>query len=246
MNTNFELFGPIHQIIILSTFALPILLVTATRLIKANLFVNVVLFLLVTVLVCNRIWAVIVAWNSGLRSFTDYLPLHLCDVAFFMVVVASISQHPELIRVTYFFALGGTLQAIFTPDINVNFPHPRFISFFISHCGIVVCALFLTFGLKTYPTWQSLIRAFVWLQIYAAIVIMVNFSLGTNFGYLARKPLQPSLLDYFGPWPWYILVLEVAALVVFVLLMLPFTLKRALGRALSTQVERLPMLLIGL
>ena len=42
----------------------------------------------------------------------------------------------------------------------------------------------------------------------AAIAGLLNWQLGTNFGFLARKPVHPSILDYLGPWPYYILVCE--------------------------------------
>ena len=38
--------------------------------------------------------------------------------------------------------------------------------------------------------------------------------------------MQPSLLDFFGPWPWYILALEAAALASFFLYYVPFVLIR--------------------
>ncbi|GAE48250.1 hypothetical protein JCM21738_5338 [Mesobacillus boroniphilus JCM 21738] len=40
--------------------------------------------------------------------------------------------------------------------------------------------------------------------------------------YISEKPVNPSLIDYLGPWPWYILSLEAIALGTFFILYLPF------------------------
>ena len=49
-------------------------------------------------------------------------------------------------------------------------------------------------------------------NLYAALMLLLNHLWGTNYGYLAHKPSQASLLDYCGPWPWYLLSMEVVAL----------------------------------
>jgi len=54
------------------------------------------------------------------------------------------------------------------------------------------------------------------------ITLLINFAIGSNYFYTRQKPPGGSLLDFFGPWPFYILVVEVLAMILFVLAYLPF------------------------
>jgi uncharacterized membrane protein YwaF len=58
-------------------------------------------------------------------------------------------------------------------------------------------------------------------NFYALCLGLINQALGSNYLYLCNKPAHSSLLDYLGPWPWYILSLELMALFVYMLCYLP-------------------------
>jgi uncharacterized membrane protein YwaF len=60
------------------------------------------------------------------------------------------------------------------------------------------------------------------LNIFAALVGLFDFCFRANYMYLRAKPQNASLLAYFGPWPWYLVVSEFAALVLFTVLYAPF------------------------
>ena len=65
----------------------------------------------------------------------------------------------------------------------------------------------------------------VWLNVYMVLVEVVNFALGSNYMFIARKPDVPTLIDFLGPWPWYIIPLEAIGFAVCLLLYLPFAIR---------------------
>jgi hypothetical integral membrane protein (TIGR02206 family) len=88
----------------------------------------------------------------------------------------------------------------------------------------------IVFGLRPYAF--SILRVAALTLGLAAVVFVVNLWLGTNFLYLMAKPGRPSLLDWFGPWPWYWWGLVAVSLLSFLLLYAPFFLAdRLRGRA---------------
>ena len=57
----------------------------------------------------------------------------------------------QLYELAYFWGLGGTVQAVLTPDLDTRFPSFDFFRYFIAHGGIVVSVLAMTIGLRLRP-----------------------------------------------------------------------------------------------
>jgi hypothetical integral membrane protein (TIGR02206 family) len=166
------------------------------------------------------------AWWSldAAKSLENFLPLHLCDVASLTAAFALITKRPLLCAMTYFWGLAATMQALLTPALSVGFPHPPFVMFFVQHFAIVATALYLPIveGWRPrQPLWRGPLEIYGWSLIYLALIMTVNFVLGTNFGFASRPPDNPSLIDHLGPWPWYLLSMQAIAVVLFLLLALP-------------------------
>ncbi|MEM1085923.1 MAG: TIGR02206 family membrane protein [Verrucomicrobiota bacterium] len=152
------------------------------------------------------------------------IPLHLCDFAAVLAGFALITRNPTCALLTYFWGLAGTIQGILTPAINIGFPHPACFSFFIHHFAVIAAAIYLpvVMGWRIEsPFWKSPLKAFGWLNLYVVVAVIANALFGTNYGFLAGKPENPSLLDQLGPHPYYIIWLELVALALFFLLALP-------------------------
>lgn len=172
------------------------------------------------------------AWMTveGDPDLDSSLPLQLCDLAAIIAGFALVTENRLLCLLTYFWGLAATIQALLTPAITIGFPHPAFIAFFVHHFSIVAAALYLPIirGWRVgRPWWKGPLTALIWANVYIAFAMAVNAWLGTNFGFAARKPVNPSLLDHMGPWPWYILGMQGLAVVLFSLLALPVLGKKA-------------------
>ncbi|MGC4014146.1 MAG: TIGR02206 family membrane protein [Luteolibacter sp.] len=157
------------------------------------------------------------------------LPLQLCDIAALVSAFALMSRDRTLCDLTYFWGLAATTQALLTPALQLGFPSWPFVVFFVQHFAIVATALFLPLAdgwRPRIPWWSSPARAWLWVNVYIVFAMAVNASLGSNFGFASHKPANPSLLDFLGPWPWYLLSLQGIALLLFLLLSLPFLLLR--------------------
>ena len=126
----------------------------------------------------------------------------------------------------YFAGIGGGIQALATPDLGIyGFPHFRFFQTFISHGLIVTSAIYMTVVEGFRPTWKSLLRVAIWLNIYVVVVFFINNAIGSNYLMINGKPATPSLLDLLPDWPIYILYMEGIGVITFLLLYLPFAIK---------------------
>ncbi len=140
------------------------------------------------------------------------LPLHMCNLTLIIAILTMLTKSQKLFQLTYFWCLGA-LFAVITPDIKYSFPHPLTLSFYITHFYLLFAAIYgiLFFNFK--PTFKGWINSFITLNIFAFIIFFINKKLGTNYLYVNRIPNFSSPLDYFGQWPYYIIVVEVIYLI---------------------------------
>lgn len=160
--------------------------------------------------------------HQGWFDFPYTLPLQLCDILVWIAVVAALTARRWPCELLYYWGLTGTTMALLTPDVTTASFSYLTIRFFVSHGGIIVVLLFMTSKRALRPTPGSWWRTLLALHLYAALVGLYNYLFGTNFFYLREKPVEASLLNYLGPWPWYILAGDLIALALFWLLWLPF------------------------
>ena len=154
------------------------------------------------------------------------LPLHLCSTLVWLGAIMLIMKNYQVYEFMYLMGIGGAIQALATPDLGIyGFPHFRFFQTFISHGLIVTSAIYMTIVEEFRPTWKSLLRVAIWMNIYAVIIFFINNAIGSNYLMVNGKPDTPSLLDLLPPWPVYILYMEAIGIITVLVLYLPFTLQ---------------------
>jgi len=163
--------------------------------------------------------AVLNAW-----SWEYSLPLELCNIVLVACLISIFRPDPLVSEIAYFWGLGGGLQALATPDLGLGFPSWDFLFFFWGHGATVLAIVFLIACHNFRPRRGSVLRIMIALNVYGLAVGVIDAISGWNYGYLCRKPSVPSLLDFLGPWPWYLLSIELIAFLSFFLLDTPWRL----------------------
>jgi len=162
------------------------------------------------------------AVREGWFDWRLFLPLELCDVALVLAVVALLVPRRPLAEVLYFWTAAGSVLAMLTPIVRWGFPRWEFVLFFALHGLVLAAALVLVFGLGLVPRRGAPWRVFLVTVGWAGIVAVANQVLDANYMFLRHKPAVPTLIDWMGPWPVYIVTGAAIALVLFWLLALPF------------------------
>ncbi|HLK32324.1 MAG TPA: TIGR02206 family membrane protein [Terriglobales bacterium] len=220
MPTDLKLFGPLHIAILAAIPALAGLLAWLCRRSRAwGLWIQRCLG---AFLAANElIWYVYKFHYEGLR-FPEGLPIQLCDFTLWTTVFAAFTLTNWAVDFAYFAGLAGSSMAVITPDLWAPAASYPTIYFFLAHGGVIATILTLWWGRLARPQTGSAWRAFLVLNVYAISIGAFDFIFKTNYFYLRGKPANPSLLDYLGPWPVYILAGEGIAALLFWLLALAF------------------------
>ena len=166
------------------------------------------------------------------HPIVESLPLQLCSVETLLVAFVLVRRSYAAFEIAYFWGVGGTLQALLTPDLADEFPSVGYWTYFVGHGLALVGVIFAIVVYRFWPTLRSVPKAILVTLAYGAAILPLNFVLGTNYLYLRHKPEQASLMDFMGPWPWYILSLVGVVIVSCFVWYLPFAvLERLSGRA---------------
>ena len=155
------------------------------------------------------------------ETVAQLLPLHLCPIVIILSIFMMFFHSEVLFQPVYFWSIGAFF-AILMPDIRDGMSNFASQSFFITHFFILFSTAYAFVHFRFRPTKVGFLCSFLLLVTLAFIMYFVNNKLGTNFLYVNHPPVTKSLMDFMGPWPYYIFSLAGIDIAISFFMYLPF------------------------
>jgi len=150
--------------------------------------------------------------HLGLWSLKTSLPIHLCGISGILAGIMMFRSSHYGFEFLALIGSPGALHALLTPQLNHGTIPFLIFKYYVSHAGIVLVPLFLAVVLGYRIKRSSWYRVLLLCQVLLIIIGLTNYFIGSNYMYLAEKPLVNNPMVV-GEWPWYILGFEILGLV---------------------------------
>lgn len=219
MAQEFQFLGPAHLTVLAMTLALCVGLPILVRNVKSKWLTKGIAWSMAAIMVTNElVWYVWALSHFSFMFFLQhFLPLHICWAGMFIGSFALITKKQIPYEIAFYWGIGGTLQAVVTPDLQTDFPSYEFIQFYLNHGLFVVAMVYATWGMKMRPRFRSTFMVIGFTFVWMAFVGGMNYLLDSNYMFICWAPDAASPF-FFLPWPWYIGVLMAVGVVTVLLL----------------------------
>lgn len=163
---------------------------------------------------------------ANLKGWDIYnnLPLHLCGLSAIISGIIMFYRKQWMYECLYYWGIPGAFHAFLTPEFTQGTEGLLFLEYYIAHGGIILSALFCTLYLGFSPRKGSWWRIFLWTQLFLPIIGGFNWLIDANYMYICAPPIvdNPFII---GDFPEHLIGLEIAGLLHFAIVYLPFGLK---------------------
>ena len=169
-------------------------------------------------------------WRAGILGVVS-IPLHLCALAVYVVLIHSIWKPDWAGQVLYALSLPGVWCALIFPDWTAHpiLSYPSMHSF-IMHGLISLYIIMQVAGGRIVPRLSAVWKCILFLCVTAPVAAVVNHFLGTNFMFMS-DPVPGSPLQFLyelanGNSLLYVVYLAILALILMTLMYVPFEIYR--------------------
>ena len=160
-------------------------------------------YLAIIVYLTSNIFSVII----GNWTIQDFLPLHLCNISYFICILVLLNKKQWMYEWALLLAMPSAFNALITPELIWGSNNWHIFEYYFTHAILILVPLYLMFvmnyKLRIFSWWKTFLRA----QIVFVIVFLLNLILDTNYMFLLSKPLVNNPL-IIGDWPFYILFVQ--------------------------------------
>ena len=153
--------------------------------------------------------------SSGTWDLQYNLPIQLCGISSLICcILPFIKKKKKLFEFVYYTGIIGGVMAILTPQMNYFDGTIRYyLNFYVSHSLIIALPIFMFLHLDMKLPRLSWFKLWINLNILMAIIMPINFLLGSNYMYVNVPPEVDNPL-VIGDWPYYIFLWEVFILII--------------------------------
>ncbi len=185
---------------------------------------NAFKYLIIFLLLINQIMdfyregVAIGRWQEG-------LPLHLCDFSTMGIILYFLTQKRDFFVFAFFFGIAGGGMSILTPDTVYGFPYIGYIQSQIGHTMIIMGVAYAMVIDKQRPYLIDVPKVLFYASVLLLFTYYMNYILGTNYWFLAEKPIGDNITSFMRPEPFHIIDLYIAAIVICYAIYLPYYLR---------------------
>jgi hypothetical integral membrane protein (TIGR02206 family) len=196
---------------------------------------KVIVFSIVALEVARQLWAV----SMGNYLWSEMLPLHLCGIQIFLMPLMLKTKLPLLKNFVYLTAFPGALAALlFNETVFYKYPifHFQSIQTFVIHTLIMIVPIFMMVFDGFRPQLKYILPSTGLIALIAIFDGFVNVITGGNYLFIASAPADTPIAwvaDVTG-WPGYIPVMIFIVAIIWLILVLPFTIAEKLNKPLTS------------
>ena len=115
--------------------------------------------------VAHGSWMALGVWN-----LQEYLPLHMCSLAYILSFTLLLRPNQLLYEFVYYWGIAGTFHALMTPVLTLGLGPTQFLDHYYGHGYIMFVALWATFVMGMSPRPGSWWRVLLWTQLALPII----------------------------------------------------------------------------
>ena len=166
-------------------------------------------------------------YREGIMSgrWQDGLPLHLCDFSTMAIILYFLTHKRDFFIFAFFFGIAGGGMSILTPDTIYGFPYVGYIQSQIGHTMILMGVSYAMIIDKQRPYLIDVFKALFYASILLVFTYFINYILGTNYWFLAEKPIGNNITSLMRPEPFHIIDLYIATIIICYMMYLPYFIK---------------------